>query len=359
MPPQTRDDASVRGESPLRPDTLIAGDCVALLGALPEPIADLIIADPPYNIGYDYGAEYSDDLDYDKYVEWTRRWMTACVHALKPHGAFFTVIGDDYAAEARLIGRDLRLTLRNWIIWHYTFGQNTKAKFARAHTHILYFTRHPGKFVFNDAQVRVLSDRQTVYGDRRADARGKLPDDVWWEFPRVCGTFHERNREHPCQMPESLLARIIRAACNPGDLVLDPFVGSGSTAAAALKLGRHYVGIDLSRKFIGLARRRIADAERALHPRRTSLLSVPWTSADEEQLANLYREINIPLATLNAEPELMSLFAGKFLQRTGPAMGYTQEAIADKLHELEHSARLPRLLRAEPPRRRVLKRKGA
>ena len=112
---------------------------------------------------------------------------------------------------------------------------------------------------------RVPSARQTTYADRRANPKGKLPDDTWvlrpqedsrcfsaesdtWHVSRVCGTFKERG-EHPCQMPEALLERIIRVASNPGDLVFDPFAGSGTTLAAAKKLGRKYLGCEMSKAY--------------------------------------------------------------------------------------------------------------
>jgi len=105
--------------------------------------------------------------------------------------------------------------------------------------------------------VRVPSDRQLIYNDKRANPKGKMPDDVWTEFSRVCGTFNERQRWHPCQMPESLLKRIIAASSNPGQLVLDPFGGSGTTASAAVQLGRDYLGIDISEQYVKNARLRL------------------------------------------------------------------------------------------------------
>ena len=123
--------------------------------------------------------------------------------------------------------------------------------------------KDPDEFTFNAEAIRVPSARQLVYGDRRANPTGRLPDDTWilrpqdlpdgftaeedtWYFPRVCGTFKERAGWHGCQMPEQLLGRIIRACSNPGELVLDPFAGSGTTLAVAKKLGRRYLGFELS-----------------------------------------------------------------------------------------------------------------
>jgi len=234
------------------------GDCIEILSSLEAPVADLIFADPPFNIGYKYDV-YEDHKAYDEYYAWTEQWMRACAKkALKPAGTFWIAIGDEYAAEVRIIANDLELHLRNWVIWHYTFGQNTKRKFARSHTHLFYFVKDPAQFTFNDMAVRIPSARQTTYADKRANPVGKVPDDVW-SFSRVCGTFNERVRWHPCQMPERVLERIVEASSNPGDLVLDPFSGSGTTCVAAARLGRRYAGIDVSAEYVAESERRIAD----------------------------------------------------------------------------------------------------
>jgi len=237
-------------------DKIITGDCVEWLEGK-GPFADLIFADPPFNIGYKYDL-YRDRKKYDDYYAWTEKWMAACKAVLKPTGSFWVAIGDDYAAEVRLIGRRLDLNLRNWVIWHYTFGQNTQKKFARSHTHLFYWTADQRTFTFNDSAVRIPSARQTTYADRRANPAGKLPDDVW-SFSRVCGTFYERARWHPCQMPEKVLERIIRVCSNAGDMVLDPFSGSGTTCVVAAKLGRGYLGIELSEEYAAQSRMRIAE----------------------------------------------------------------------------------------------------
>ena len=241
----------------IEPDTILAGDCIKILAEQEAPFADLIFADPPFNIGYKYDV-YEDRKGYKEYYDWTYKWMEACRDVLKPTGSFWVAIGDEYAAEVRIIGRELGLHLRNWVIWHYTFGQNTKRKFARSHTHLFYWTRDAAEFTFNDMAVRVPSARQTTYADKRANPKGKLPDDVW-SFSRVCGTFHERVQWHPCQMPEKVLERIIKVASNDDDLVLDPFSGSGTTCVTAARLGRRYVGIDMSDKYVRHSRQRIAD----------------------------------------------------------------------------------------------------
>jgi site-specific DNA-methyltransferase (adenine-specific) len=259
---------------------VIQGDSIQLLNDGPSEWADLVFADPPFNIGYLYHG-YTDRKDTADYLDFSRDWMKAVKRVLKPNGSFFLAIGDDYAADLAVIARrELGFNLRNWIIWHYTFGQQPKAKFARSHTHILYLTMDEKNFTFNPDAIRVASARQTTYGDARANPKGKLPDDVWylrpqeasaetelfgndqdvWNVSRVCGTFKEREGWHGCQMPMGVLDRIIKSASNPGDIVLDPFNGSGTTCVSAAMLGRAYVGIDQSAEYVAYARKRLEAA---------------------------------------------------------------------------------------------------
>jgi len=225
---------------------IICGDCIEILNDLPEKSVDLIFADPPYNIGLKYD-NHKDDMPYEEYVNWSEKWISACVRILKDEGSIYIAIGDEYAAEVVSILKKY-LFMRNWIIWHYTFGQNQRKKFSRSHTHILYFTKHPTKFTFNSDDIRIKSVRQEI-GDKRANPKGKIPDDVW-KISRVAGTFKERVRNFPCQMPMALLERVIKASSNRGDIVLDPFIGSGTTAVASKKLGRKYIGIDISPNYV-------------------------------------------------------------------------------------------------------------
>ncbi len=309
---------------------VVWGDCVEVLRRAPEPFADLVFADPPFNIGYKYD-KYHDKKAKDRYLAWTRDWIGACVGALKPHGSIYIAIGDEYAAHIKLILEDeLRLTLRNWVIWHYTFGQQTKNKFARAHTHILYFVKNAKNFTFNDGMVRVISDRQKKYSDKRANPAGKMPDDVWNEHPRVCGTFSERTG-FPCQMPESLLARIIRVSSNEGEWVLDPFCGSGTTAVVAHKLRRRYTTIDLSETYAEAARERIA-AARGLPVEGNG--APDWPEHADAELRWLYSESKIPLRHLCENRMLLSLFAGKLNGRLQKKTPYTAKQVSERLSAL-------------------------
>lgn len=253
-------------------------DCIKGMAQLEPGSVDLAFADPPFNIGYDYD-EYDDRLECDKYLDWSKQWMQGVVNVLKPNGTFWLAIGDEYAAELKVIAtRELGLSCRSWVIWYYTFGVNCKMKFSRSHAHLFHFIKDEKDFTFNFEAIRVPSARQLVYGDKRANAKGRLPDDTWilrpqdlpdgfqadqdtWYFPRVCGTFKERKGWHGCQMPEQLLGRIVKACSNPGDLVLDPFTGSGTTLAVAKKLERQYIGFELSQEYADQAQKRLHSIE--------------------------------------------------------------------------------------------------
>ncbi len=308
---------------------ILCGDCVEILRAAKEPFADLVFADPPFNIGYKYD-KYHDEKASDQYLAWTRDWIGECVRVLQPHGSIYIAIGDEYAAQIKLILEDeLGLTLRNWIIWHYTFGQQTKNKFARSHTHILYFVKDAKNFVFHDEAVRVISDRQKKYSDKRANPAGKMPDDVWNEYPRVCGTFAERTG-FPCQMPESLLARIIRVSSNEGDWVLDPFCGSGTTATVAHKLNRTYTSIDISETYVQAAKERIADSEGLPIEGNGS----DWPGHADAELKWLYSENKIPVRQLCENKPLLSLFTKKLNGRLQKKRPYTIREVQDRLNLL-------------------------
>lgn len=258
-------------------DRLHHEDCLVGMARLPAGSVDLAFADPPFNIGYDYDI-YEDRRACDEYLDWSRRWIEAVHRVLAPTGSFWLAIGDEYAAELKVIAhREVGFHLRSWVVWYYTFGVNCKNKYSRSHAHLLYFVKDRERFAFraDDPAVRVPSARQLIYADKRANPRGRLPDDTWilrpqdvpdgfapaedtWYASRVCGTFKERAGWHGCQMPEQVLGRIVRSCSDAGDLVLDPFAGSGTTLAVAKKLGRRFVGFELSAEYAANVERRLA-----------------------------------------------------------------------------------------------------
>ncbi len=321
-------------------DAICQADSVALLNGWPGEWADLVFADPPFNIGYSYDV-YKDKKPYDEYYRWTEAWMAACKRAMKPNGSFYIAIGDEYAAEVRIIGQKLGLTLRNWIVWHYTFGQNTQAKFSRSHVHIFYFVCDAKDHTFNDEQLRFPSARHTVYNDKRGNPLGRLPDDTWNEFPRVCGTFKERAGWHGCQMPEGLLARIIRASSNEGEVVLDPFAGSGTTLATAVKLGRRYVGIDISPEYVKQCQARVKEAAavRAGSLKHEPAEELDWPVLHEEALVQLYRDTKVSVESLETIEPARRCFVLCLKERTGKV--YDEQAVIAKLQQLAQRAVLP------------------
>jgi len=282
---------------PLAVNRVHRGDCLDFLGQLPSGCVPLTFADLPFNIGYDYDS-YDDRRSSDDYLGWSKRWLAEICRVLRPDGTLWLAIGDEYAAELKVLAtRELGLTCRSWVVWYYTFGVNCRQKFSRSHAHLFHLVRDPKAFTFNTDAIRVPSARELVYGDRRANPRGRLPDDTWvlrpqdlpegfsaaedtWYFPRVCGTFKERSGWHGCQMPEQLLGRIIRASSNPGDLVLDPFAGSGTTLAVAKKLGREFLGFELSETYAEQIAGRLAGIEvgQQLDGAPEPLKSVPATA---------------------------------------------------------------------------------
>ncbi|MBN2588281.1 MAG: site-specific DNA-methyltransferase [Sedimentisphaerales bacterium] len=304
-------------------DKIISGDCIEVLDKTSEPFADLIFADPPFNIGYKYD-KYNDKQKSENYIAWTKDWMSACKNVLKPHGSFYIAIGDDYAANVKIIADELGLVMRNWIIWHYTFGQQTKDKFARSHTHIFYFANDKNYFTYNDYAVRVPSDRQLLYNDKRANPAGKMPDDVWNTYPRVCGTFKERKGWHPCQMPESLLKRIISVSSNPGDCVLDPFSGSGTTAAAAIQLKRHYVGIEFSEQYVENSSKRLDELKKEF---KADLNQSNISKHEIEEFKRLSIDTGKTLKEIGADKNLLKIFANQFAVRMKNNKIYSDEDI--------------------------------
>jgi DNA modification methylase/ParB-like chromosome segregation protein Spo0J len=219
--------------------------------------ARLIFTDPPYNIGIDYGdGEQSDSLSDAAYIKWVRQWFALCWDCLTEDGSFWVMIGDEYAAEYAVELKATGFTIRSWIKWYETFGVNCSNKFNRTSRHIFYAVKDPSAFVFNQESVTRPSDRQTKYGDARAASGGKLWDDVW-QIPRLTGTCAERIPDFPTQLPLALVEPIILCGSMPGDLVVDPFNGSGTTGVAAVRNLRKYVGIEKSPTFADIATKRI------------------------------------------------------------------------------------------------------
>lgn len=239
--------------------TITTGDCIEHMAALPAGTVNLVIADPPYNIGIDYGdGSRADRLPDAVYIEWTRRWIKAAARTLADDGAMWVICGQEYAGDHQLAMRAAGLHWRSTVTWRETFGVNCTRKFNRTSRPMFYFTKHRTRFTFNVEALTTRSRRQEL-GDRRANPAGKVLDDVW-TISRVCGTFGERVAGVPTQLPLALVRRVVRGLSRPGDLVLDPFTGSGTTGVVCIEHGRRFHGIELREEYAAIARDRIDTA---------------------------------------------------------------------------------------------------
>lgn len=253
---------------PLKPDFVLddpearvyVGDCREVLPRVPEVASgsvDLIFADPPFNWNRAYD-EWDDRRTEDEYLGFTYAWLDLCVEALKDSGSLWVNIPDDWAAEIVVhLKRKRRMYMVNWCIWHYRFGQNTNGRFINSKVHTLYFCKDPGKRVWNPEGVLEVSDRRSIYADKRTETKKdgmpaglRVPMDVWYGqyWGRVQGNNLERRNYHDNQLPEVYLERVIRCSSNEGDVVLDPFLGSGTTGVVARALGRRFIGTEFSRQ---------------------------------------------------------------------------------------------------------------
>lgn len=237
--------------------TVLVGDCREKLSAIPQAKAgkvDLIFADPPFNWSATYDR-WEDDLPHNEYLEFTYDWLKACVKALRPGGALWVNIPDDWAAEIVVFLKKCGMEMANWCIWHYRFGQNTRSRFISSKVHALYFVKPGGKRTWKHLDIVEPSDRATTYGDKRTLSKRdgvppgmRVPMDVWYGkyWGRIQGNNKERRAKHHNQLPEIYLARVIRACSDEGDVVIDPFLGSGTTGVVARALKRRFIGIEFS-----------------------------------------------------------------------------------------------------------------
>ena len=234
---------------------------------------DLIVADPPYNLKQAY-SDYDDGKQQHEYLVWCRSWLDQIYATLATWGSFWLVINDENVIDLDIMARETAFYRQNWVIWYYTFGVARQKGFSRSHTHLFHYTKDPTRFTFNADAIRVPSARQTKYKDKRANPKGKLPDNTWilspqeeadifepiddtWFFNRICGTYKEREKHSPNQLPVALMERVVLVSSDKDDIVVDPFGGTFTTAVAAKRHGRDFIGFDISDECCQAGRRRL------------------------------------------------------------------------------------------------------
>lgn len=248
---------------------LWVGDCVQWLRTFPDASVDLVFADPPYNIRK---AEWDTFESQQQYVEWSMEWIAEASRVLKSDGTAYICGFSEILADLKLPALNFFEGCR-WIVWHYKNKANLGSDWGRSHESILHL-RKSRKFTFNIDAIRIPYGAHTLkypehpqaessqYGKNGKNREnwkphplGAKPKDVI-EIPTTCNGMHEKT-PHPTQKPEELLRHIILASSNPGDLVIDPFCGSGTTVVAAQQLQRSWAACDLNPEYCGWAAERI------------------------------------------------------------------------------------------------------
>ena len=232
---------------------VIQGDTIEWTRSQKSETFDLVIADPPYNVGKDYGNNKDSRPTVD-YNQFTLKWLREAVRLLKPNGSIYCFMGFRYIAELyRAMEEELGLNFVNWVCWHYTQGLGKRKGFSARHDDVLLFSKAKD-YTFNLDAIRIP---QKFYR-RINNMRGANPGDVW-DFSHI--HYCQKNRQkHPTQKPEGLIERMVRASSNEGDTVLDPFLGSGTTARVCQQLGRKCVGIETNSEYVEIANDRLSQS---------------------------------------------------------------------------------------------------
>jgi site-specific DNA-methyltransferase (adenine-specific) len=255
-------------------DTLVNGDLTEVLGLLPDSFADLIIADPPYNLSKKFGSRGFSAMPDKRYEDYLRTWFHGLCSKLKPDGSLY-LCGDWRSSSSLQRVMEEELTIMNRITWQREKGRGAAANWKNGMEDIWFGVRDPEHYWFDLEAVklkrRVIAPyrenglpkdwEDTPDGPFRLTCPSNFWDDIsipFWSMPE--------NTDHPAQKPEKLMAKLILASCPPGGVVFEPFAGSGSACVTAKKLGRHYVGVEIDRGYclVAAKRLRIADTDRRI-----------------------------------------------------------------------------------------------
>lgn len=246
---------------------VILGDSLKVMKAMISESVDLIFADPPYNIGKDFGNNKDKWEDVDSYIDWCKEWIDDCMRILKPNGTMYFMTATQHMPYLDVyVSRKYHVLAR--IIWAYdSSGVQSKKMFGSLYEPILMITKSASAaytFNANAILVEAKTGSQRKLIDYRKDPpqpynTEKVPGNVW-QFPRVRFRMDEYEN-HPTQKPEALIERIILASSNEGDIVFDPFAGSFTTCAVASRIGRRTIGIELNREYFEIGIRRTGLSE--------------------------------------------------------------------------------------------------
>lgn len=250
-------------------NAVICGDSFEVLKKLPAASFDLLFADPPYNLTKSFGKEAFRELTSDEYEVWLDSWLSLCIPLLKPTASIY-ICGDWRSSSAIQRVGSTYFKLQNRITWEREKGRGAKANWKNAAEDIWFFTVSD-EFIFNLDGVKLRRKVMAPYKENgqpkdwnASDAgnfRDTHPSNIWTDITVPFWSMPE-NTPHPTQKPEKLLAKVILASTNPGDLILDPFAGSGTTAVAAKKLGREFVAIEADEDYCLIAAKRLEMSDR-------------------------------------------------------------------------------------------------
>lgn len=248
---------------------LLKGDSIKILKTIPDNSVNLIFVDPPYNIGKNFNG-YKDKWESEeKYLEWCYEWIDLCIKKLKDNGSMYLMGATQFIPFFDLFLRK-KMHILARIVWYYdSSGVQAKNYYGSLYEPILFAVKDRDNYIFNaqDILVEAKTGAKRKLIDYRKPAPTvynsvKVPGNVWY-IPRVRFRMSEYE-EHPSQKPEALLNRIILASSNQGDVVLDPFSGTFTTSAVAMKLNRKSIGIELDNDYFNNGIRRLAEIKKEL-----------------------------------------------------------------------------------------------
>ena len=237
---------------------LITGDCLKIMKKMDDESVDLVITDPPFNIGKRYGGVYKDNKKFGEYIKWCKRWLTECTRLLNDNGSLYLF---NYPENNAFLLPFLKenMVFKRWMTWHYpTNTGHSKTNYTRSQHSIIFCTKTKNH-TFNRDPIAMPYKNPTdkrIQERIRNGSKGRMPYDVF-EFNLVKNVSKDKT-PHPCQIPVPLLKIFIKASSNRGDLVMDPFGGSFSTCAAAKELDRDSIGIDINPDYVKIGENRLS-----------------------------------------------------------------------------------------------------